>query len=117
MTLRKFALALSLTLAATASAHDNVPAPAQAQPIVVRGATVHTVSGAPIRDGVVLVRGGKIERVGPASQVAVPAGYRVLTAKVVTPGLVDAHSVVGLAGMLGQGDDQDQLDRTDAVQP
>jgi imidazolonepropionase-like amidohydrolase len=67
--------------------------------LAVRGETVYPVSGAPIRDGVVLVRGGKIERVGPASQVAVPAGWRVLAAKVVTPGLVDAHSVVGLAGM------------------
>ena len=92
-------------------------APALHAQLAVRGETVYPVSGAPIRDGVVLVRGGKIERVGPASQVAVPAGWRVLTAKVVTPGLVDAHSVVGLAGMLGQGDDQDQLDRTDAVQP
>jgi len=92
-------------------------APSLAAQLAVRGETVHTVSGAPIRDGVVLVRGGKIERVGPASQVAIPAGYRVLEAKVVTPGLVDAHSVVGLAGALNQPHDQDQLDRTDAVQP
>ncbi len=92
-------------------------APSLAAQLAVRGEIVHTVSGAPIRDGVVLVRGGKIERVGPASQVAIPAGYRVLEAKVVTPGLVDAHSVVGLAGALNQPHDQDQLDRTDAVQP
>lgn len=92
-------------------------APSLAAQLAVRGETVHTVSGAPIRDGVVLVRGGTIERVGPASQVAIPAGYRVLEAKVVTPGLVDAHSVVGLAGALNQPHDQDQLDRTDAVQP
>jgi imidazolonepropionase-like amidohydrolase len=85
--------------------------------LAVRGETVHTMAGAPIRDGVVLVRDGRVERVGPASQVAVPAGWRVLQAKVVTPGLVDAHSVVGLAGILNQPHDQDQLDRTDAVQP
>lgn len=92
-------------------------APALPAQLAVRGETVHTMAGTPIRDGVVLVRDGKIERVGPASQVAVPAGYRVLTAKVVTPGLVDAHSVVGLAGAMGQSHDQDQLDRTSAVQP
>ena len=91
--------------------------PAAAQ-VAVRGETVHTMAGAAIRDGVVLVgRDGKIERVGPAAQVAIPQGYRTLTAKVVTPGLVDAHSVVGLAGALNQPHDQDQLDRTEAIQP
>jgi imidazolonepropionase-like amidohydrolase len=41
----------------------------------------------------------------------------VLEAAVVTPGLVDAHSVVGLAGWLNQRQDQDQLERSAAVQP
>jgi imidazolonepropionase-like amidohydrolase len=85
--------------------------------VAVRGETVYTVAAAPIRDGVVLMRGGKIERVGSAAQVAVPAGYRVLTAKVVTPGLVDAHSVVGLAGYLNQPHDQDQLEKSAPIQP
>ena len=105
--------ALSMAIVATAS----MAATAEAQ-LAVRGETVHTMAGPAIRDGVVLVgRDGKIERVGPAAQVAVPAGYRVLTAKVVTPGLVDAHSVVGLAGALNQPHDQDQLDKTEAIQP
>lgn len=89
----------------------------QAQ-IAVRGETVHTMAGTAIRDGVVLVgANGRIERVGPASQVNIPAGYRTLIAKVVTPGLIDAHSVVGLAGALNQPHEQDQLDRTNAIQP
>ncbi|HEU4563675.1 MAG TPA: amidohydrolase family protein [Gemmatimonadaceae bacterium] len=93
------------------------PLAAHAQ-VAVRGETVHTMAGAPIRDGVVLVgRDGKIERVGPASQVRIPQGYRTLAAKVVTPGLVDAHTVVGLAGALNQPHDQDQLDRTNPIQP
>lgn len=104
-------------LAALAAAAPQVQAPPLQAQIAVRGETVYTMAGAPIRDGVVLVRDGRVERVGPAAQVAVPAGYRVLTAKVVTPGLVDAHSVVGLAGALGQPHDQDQLDRTSPVQP
>lgn len=103
------------TLAALLAA--ALAAPALHAQLAVRGETVYTMAGAPIPDGVVLVRDGRVERVGPASQVAVPAGWRVLTAKVVTPGLVDAHSVVGLAGILNQPHDQDQLDRTDAVQP
>lgn len=93
------------------------PAWAAAQ-VAVRGETVHTMAGTPIKDGVVLIgRDGKVERVGPASSVRVPNGYRVLAAKVVTPGLVDAHSVVGLAGYLNQPHDQMQLDTTAAIQP
>jgi imidazolonepropionase-like amidohydrolase len=104
------ALALGAMVGAAAS-------PLVAQQVAVRGETVYTMAGAPIRDGVVLIKDGKIERVGPASQVRIPEGYRTLTAKVVTPGLVDAHSTVGLAGALNQPHDQDQLDRGSAVQP
>lgn len=86
--------------------------------IAVRGETVYTMAGAPIRDGVVLIgANGRIEQVGTATQVRIPAGYRTLDARVVTPGLIDAHSVVGLAGYLNQPHDQDQLERSDAVQP
>ena len=86
----------------------RVPVSAQ---VAVRGETVHTMAGAPIKDGVVLIgKDGKIERVGPAASVSVPAGYRLLRAKVVTPGLVDAHTVVGLAGYLNQPHDQMQLE-------
>ena len=93
-------------------------APAAHAQVAVRGETVYTMAGAPIQNGVVLIgRNGKIEAVGPAAQVNVPAGYRTLTAKVVTPGLVDAHSVVGLAGALNQPHDQDQLETSSPIQP
>jgi imidazolonepropionase-like amidohydrolase len=85
--------------------------------IAVRADTVHTMAGASIGDGVVLIRDGKIERVGSATQVTVPAGYREVRAKVVTPGLVDAHTVVGLSGYLNQPHDQDQLERSAPMQP
>jgi imidazolonepropionase-like amidohydrolase len=94
-----------------------LPGPAVAQ-LAVRAETVYTMAGAPLPDGVVLVgRDGRIERVGPAAEVRVPDGYRVLTARAVTPGLVDAHTVVGLAGLLNQPHDQDQLERSNPVQP
>ena len=94
-----------------------VAAPAGASDVAVRGETVYTMAGAPIRDGVVIVRGGRIERVGRAADVAIPPRMRVLSAKVVTPGLVDAHTVVGLSGYLNQAHDQDQLERSAPVQP
>lgn len=85
--------------------------------IAVRGETVYPMNGLAIKDGVVLIRDGKIEKVGPAKQVSIPADYKVVSAKVVTPGLIDSHSVVGLSGYLNAPGDQDQLDRSASVQP
>jgi imidazolonepropionase-like amidohydrolase len=83
----------------------------------VVGAKVFTMTGAPIDNGVVLVRDGKIERVGAAADVEVPADVPVLRAAVVTPGLIDAHATVGLTGLLNIPHDQDQLERSAAAQP
>ncbi len=90
---------------------------APAQDLAVRADLLHTAAGAPIRDGVVVVRNGRIAAVGPAAAVPVPEGLRVLHAAVATPGLVDAHTVVGLTGYLNQPTDQDQLDPTAPIQP
>jgi len=85
--------------------------------IAVKGETVWTMAGEPIKNGVVLINNGKIEAVGPEAQVTIPANYRVITAKVVTPGLIDAHTVVGLAGYLNQPHDQMQLEGSSPIQP
>jgi imidazolonepropionase-like amidohydrolase len=90
--------------------------PAFAQ-VAVKGETVYTMAGAAIKDGIVLVKDGKIEKVGRAGDVAVPAGYKTLEAKVVTPGLVDAHTVVGLTGYLNQPHDQEQVEASGPIQP
>ena len=85
--------------------------------VAVRGEMVYTMAGAPIQNGVVLIRDGRIEAVGAASDVQIPQGFTILEGAVVTPGLIDAHSVVGLAGYMNQPHDQDQLERSNAVQP
>jgi imidazolonepropionase-like amidohydrolase len=90
---------------------------ASAQNLAVRGKTVYTMAGAPIQDGTVLIENGKVTRVGPAAQIRVPSGYGTVSAAVVTPGLVDAHSTVGLTGYLNIPTDQDQVERSAAVQP
>ena len=85
--------------------------------IAVRGETVWTMTGEPITNGVVLVKDGKIEAVGTAAQVRIPDGYRIVNAKVVTPGLIDAHTVIGLNGYLNQPHDQMALDGGASIQP
>ena len=86
-----------------------------AQNLAVRGETVYTMAGDAIDNGVVIVRDGRIVAVGAGLDV--PPGMRVLEAKVVTPGLIDAHSTLGLTGMLNQAQDQDQYDRSKPIQP
>lgn len=95
----------------------SVPATSFAADLVVRAGTLYTMEGSAINDGVVVIRDSKIVAAGPASSVSLPAGARELRAAVVTPGLIDAHSVVGLAGYLNQDHDQDQLDRSAPLQP
>ena len=83
--------------------------------IAVKGDTVYTVSGNPIANGVILVRNGKIEAVG--ANLSIPQGYTVYTAKTVTPGLIDARSMVGLSGAYNVPTDQDQLEKSSPIQP
>jgi imidazolonepropionase-like amidohydrolase len=91
--------------------------PAPAAVLAVRGQKVRPVVGRAITNGVVVVRDGKIAAVGPASSTKIPEGAEVLEAAVVIPGLIDAHTVVGLSGLLNQPQDQDQLERSEPIQP
>jgi imidazolonepropionase-like amidohydrolase len=103
-------------LAVSAGLSLALVSPAAAQ-IAVRGRIVHTQAGPPLADGVVVVSGARIAAVGPAATTPIPEGYRVIEAAVVTPGLIDARSVVGLSGLLNQKQDQDQLERSAPLQP
>lgn len=86
--------------------------------VAVKGETVWTMAGEPIQNGVVLIgANGKIEKVGTAAQIKIPANYKTLTAKVVTPGLIDAHTVIGLNGYLNQPHDQMALESSSPIQP
>jgi imidazolonepropionase-like amidohydrolase len=62
--------------------------------VVVKAGTIYPVSSAPIRDGIVLIRDGKIEAVG--KDLAIPEGAEVIDAKdkVVIPGLIDAFTTL-----------------------
>jgi len=63
----------------------------------ITGATVHPVSGPPIPEGIVVIRGGLIEAVG--ASVPIPPDAAIVDAKGlhVYPGLIDAHTSLGFA--------------------
>jgi imidazolonepropionase-like amidohydrolase len=86
---------LLLTAAITATAGLTMPAGAQGDAILIRGGTIHTATGAPITNGSVLIRGGKIVAVGP--NVTAPSNARIVdaTGKTVIPGMIDNHSHIG----------------------
>ncbi len=89
----------------------------QAQKIAVKGELIHTSAGDAIENGTILINDGIIEAVGPEAEIQIPSGYELYEAKVITPGLIDAHSVVGMAGIYNVPDDQDQLETSHAIQP
>jgi imidazolonepropionase-like amidohydrolase len=85
--------------------------------LAVLAGRVHTMSGDVIEDGIVLVEDGKVKQVGSRQAIAIPQGWPVVAANVVTPGLIDAHSVMGLSGALAfKKADQDQDEMSDPNQ-
>ena len=72
-------------------------AAAQSTPVAIRGGTILPISGAPIPNGTIILRDGKIAAVG--SGIPIPAGAEVVdaTGKFVMPGLVDAATSLGFA--------------------
>lgn len=84
-----FAVALPALLAA-------LPAAAQDDPHVFRGARLLLIASSPIDDGVLVVQGGRITDVGgPDTRTPRGAVEHDVSGKVLMPGLVDTHSHVG----------------------
>jgi imidazolonepropionase-like amidohydrolase len=77
-----FLLAISLPWAARS----------QQQPVLIQHANIVTVTNGTIRNGSILLRGGKIAQIGES--LLVPGGAQVIEAsgRYVTPGLIDCHS-------------------------
>lgn len=96
MNMLKTLLAAAMAMAChNALAVNPTPAPAQAAPILLKNATVHSVVAAPSVQDILLVD-GKISAVGPA--LSAPAGAQVqdLTGKHVYPGLIALINQLGL---------------------
>ena len=91
---------------------------AQERTVAFTGATVITVSGQTIVDGVLVVRRGKIVAVGARGSTQIPTDAQVFDAagKTIMPGLVDTHSHIGGgAGADGSAPIQPDVRILDAV--
>lgn len=73
-----------------------LPAAAQ-ETLAIKNAKIYTAAGQTIEDGTVLIQDGKIAKIGPAKDVEVPWGAKVINGKgkVLVPGLVVAHTYSG----------------------
>src|SRR6202453_3862873 len=105
-------LAGLVSLASAQSAHDqNV--------LVVQGAQILPISGPPIAQGVLVVKGGKIVAIGAMGQVQIPAGATIqdATGKTIMPGIVDSHSHIGIDANPTVSDSRDANESSGPVQP
>ena len=89
--------------------------PPASLPTLITNATVLTAAGDRIEGGSVLMRDGKIAAVG--RQLTAPAGATVIDArgKWVTPGIIDAHSHLGVYASPGVDAHSDGNEITDPV--
>jgi imidazolonepropionase-like amidohydrolase len=89
---------LSVWIVGAAALAQNAPHDIQNAPqgIMLRGGTIHPISGPAIEGGSVLIRDGKIVAVGKT--ITPPDGYKVIdvTGQQVYPGMIDAASMLGL---------------------
>lgn len=93
-----FRLALVLLLAAPAAAS------AQTRPTLIRGVTIIDGTGAaPVPGQSVLVRDGRIERIGPVASLRAPAGAETVDGRNrwLIPGLFDVHAHVTMGPVHG----------------
>ncbi len=77
-----------------------VVAPEQQEPVMIKGATIHTGNGEVIENGVIAFSNGKITSIGKDGETdIVPAEYKIIDAsgKHIYPGLIMTGSNLGLS--------------------
>jgi imidazolonepropionase-like amidohydrolase len=94
-------------------------AAAPAETILIRNATVMTVTKGTLQDGSVLVENGKIAAVG--KNLSAPSDAIVVDAagKFLTPGIIDCHSHTAVEGSVNEGtvSDSSMVDIRDVLDP
>src|SRR3954451_12974232 len=92
---------------------------ARAESILIRNATVLTVTKGTVQNGSVLIENGKIAAVG--KNVSAPADATVVdaTGKYLMPGIIDCHSHTAVEGGVNEGtvSDSSMVDIKDVIDP
>ncbi len=84
--------------------------------LAIRAARIHTATGPPLSNGVILIEDGKIKDIGSADKLGIPPNAELIEADEVTPGLIDTFCVAGLTGAWNIPADQDQDELSDPNQ-
>jgi hypothetical protein len=87
--MRTICIAVSVALITAGSAFAQ-------ERLAIKGGKIIPVNGAPIDDGVIIIRGAKIEAIGKG--LSIPSDAKVIDAagKVIVPGFIEAHSSRGM---------------------
>jgi imidazolonepropionase-like amidohydrolase len=102
--MKKMIAALLFVAAGFSPLGDGLKAAATPDAVLIRDATILTITHGKIEHGSVLIRGTKIAAVGPSSQISAPAGAEVINAagKFVMPGIIDTHSHTAIEGSVNE---------------
>jgi imidazolonepropionase-like amidohydrolase len=88
---------------------------AEGNSCLIKAKKIYTISQGIIENGMILVEKGKIIQVG--KNMPVPKGVPVLEAEVVIPGLIDAHTHVGVYSLPNVDENSDGNEMTNPITP
>src|SRR6201988_32770 len=83
--------------------HSGVEMDVSAPVILIRNATILTVSHGTIDKGDILIKDGKITAVGGTLKAPADAGVIDATGQFVAPGIIDCHSHIAEDGSVNEG--------------
>ena len=87
--------------------------------LVIRGGRIFTVTRGVIDDGIIIIDEGKIKEVGKQGEIKIPAGADIINANgmYILPGLIDAHTHLGVSEQAVGWEGRDTNESTDPVMP
>lgn len=107
-------LAMALSVPPTTGTEAEPAASADA-PLVIKAKKIYTATQGVVHDALILVEKGKIARIAP--KLDVPGKPTVIEAEVVMPGLIDAHTHLGVYSTPNVQENEDGNEMTNPVTP
>jgi imidazolonepropionase-like amidohydrolase len=108
---RQFAAGALFAVLVAAPLEAQTPAPRQDRPIALTGGTIHTVANGTIENGTIMFEDGVITAIGANVNIPTHAQRVDVSGRHIYPGLIDAHSQMGLfeIGGIGVTIDQNEI--------